>query len=152
MKIKEIYPYIDRWENIIVYSGENILFDGMVSSLQTGIKEEDCENILYNPDMEKILEKEIYEISHEENKIRIDVMETETKINNSKILKEKVDKWVIDYPETTAILMDQTNGKMKTISFMYSADVDRIFGEYKIISIDITEQTHTIIINCWIDD
>lgn len=68
------------------------------------------------------------------------------------MLRERVHQWVLDYPETKAILLDQTTGKMKIEYFMYSADVDRIFDTYHVLSVDITENTHTIIITCLIDD
>ena len=67
-------------------------------------------------------------------------------------MREIVHQWVLKYPETNAILLDQTKGRMKNIGFMYSKEVDMIFATYHVVSVDITERTHTIIINCWLDD
>lgn len=68
------------------------------------------------------------------------------------MLRDVVHEWVLKYPETDALLLDRTSGKMKSIPLVYTKDVDEIFDNYHVVTVDITENTHTIIINCWIDE
>lgn len=151
MKLKELYTYITDCTDIIIYSGDDILFDDWKGSPQTETElgEEDGP-IRLNSKMRKILEREIDEIFCQGNKIRINVVETE--IKNSPALREKVHKWVIDLPDVSILLVDAARGKAKLIGKRETKVVDDIFDNYKIISVEITEETHTIIIYCYIDD
>lgn len=68
------------------------------------------------------------------------------------MLREKVHQWVLNYPDTDALLLDQTRGKMENIYCLDTKMVDKIFDNYHVVTADITEESHTIIINCWLDD
>lgn len=64
MKLSELYHLFDDWTvaNIYDISKEEDIFSGLLIYLQTGEKEEDCENILYNSQYAEILEKTVTEI------------------------------------------------------------------------------------------
>lgn len=51
---------MDMWTSIkVVTIEEKELFSGLMAELETGIKEEGCENILFDEEMEKLLNYEV---------------------------------------------------------------------------------------------
>mgnify|MGYP005759846149 FL=1 len=77
MKLSELYHLFDDWTVVNIYdiSKEESLYDGLLIFLQTGEKEEDCENILYNSEYAEILEKIVTQItSVGKDKVKINVM------------------------------------------------------------------------------
>ena len=59
MKVKDLYEKMDMWTNVKVVTEEKELFSGFMAELETGIKEEGCENILFDEEMEKLLNYEV---------------------------------------------------------------------------------------------
>lgn len=67
---------MDLWTHVeIADLDEQQVFNGMMVELETGFKEEGCENILFDENMEKILDMKIAEVEALGNlKIRITVL------------------------------------------------------------------------------
>lgn len=60
MKVRDLYERMDMWTSIkVVTIEEEELFSGLMAGLETGIKEEGCENVLFDEEMEKILNYDV---------------------------------------------------------------------------------------------
>ena len=76
MKVRDLYNVMDLWTHVeIADLDEQQVINGMMVELETGFKEEGCENILFDENMEKILDMKIAEVEALGNlKIRITVL------------------------------------------------------------------------------
>ena len=79
MKVKELFQVTYGWTNTTILeltpdSTEEI-FNGLMMELETGIKEENCENILFDEENEKILGLTVLEVEAVgDNKIEVTVI------------------------------------------------------------------------------